>query len=110
MIGEIAGIGAFPFLSHWNNLRPWSYYLPVAADLAPVPAACQVSARLNKPAYSLGLTESRPVHRTAEGFLCPPLPPQNRPKPFVLVLMPFAKEFNDIYTICTKGAAADVGA
>src|SRR5687767_3044587 len=32
------------------------------------------------------------------------------PKPFVFVLMPFAPEFNDIYTFGIKGAAEDAGA
>jgi hypothetical protein len=32
------------------------------------------------------------------------------PKPFVFVLMPFATEFNDIYTYGIKGAAEDAGA
>jgi hypothetical protein len=36
--------------------------------------------------------------------------PNTGPKPFVLVLMPFAKEFNDVYTFGIKGAAEDVGA
>jgi hypothetical protein len=32
------------------------------------------------------------------------------PKPFVFVLMPFATEFNDIYTFGIKGAAEEIGA
>src|SRR5215467_9797558 len=36
--------------------------------------------------------------------------PTTGPKPFVLVLMPFKKEFNDTYTFGIKGAADDVGA
>jgi nucleoside 2-deoxyribosyltransferase len=33
-----------------------------------------------------------------------------QPKPFAFVLMPFDKEFNDIYRFGIKGAADDVGA
>jgi len=36
--------------------------------------------------------------------------PTTTPKPFVFVLMPFAKEFDDIYKYGIKGAAEDVGA
>jgi hypothetical protein len=36
--------------------------------------------------------------------------PPTTPKPFVFVLMPFAKQFNDIYKFGIKGAAEDVGA
>ena len=36
--------------------------------------------------------------------------PNTAPKPFVLVLMPFKKEFNDTYTFGIRGAADDVGA
>jgi hypothetical protein len=36
--------------------------------------------------------------------------PETGPKPFVLVLMPFKKEFNDTYEYGIKGAAQDVGA
>jgi len=36
--------------------------------------------------------------------------PTTTPKPFVFVLMPFAKEFDDIYKYGIKGAAKDVGA
>src|SRR5438046_549250 len=32
------------------------------------------------------------------------------PKPFVLVLMPFKREFDDTYTFGIKGAAEEVGA
>ena len=42
-------------------------------------------------------------------------PPEARflptaPRPFVFVLMPFSKEFDDIYTFGIKGAAEEVGA
>ena len=39
-----------------------------------------------------------------------PESPATGPKPFVLVLMPFKKEFLDTYTFGIKGAAEDVGA
>jgi nucleoside 2-deoxyribosyltransferase len=39
-----------------------------------------------------------------------PESPNTGPKPFVLVLMPFKKEFNDTYTFGIKGAAEDVAA
>lgn len=32
------------------------------------------------------------------------------PKPFVFVLMPFSKAFNDVYRFGIKGAADEVGA
>ena len=37
-----------------------------------------------------------------------PESPNTGPKPFVLVLMPFKKEFNDTYTFGIKGAAENV--